>query len=60
MQLDMFQTAAAGVLALLLGLWLNRKVPLLRRICIPAPVTGGILFSLLTLPCCNIIFSFSC
>ena len=47
--LDMLQTAAVGVLALLLGLWMNRRIPFLRRICIPAPVTGGIIFSLATL-----------
>ena len=47
--LDMLQTMAAGILALVTGLWLNRRIPFLRRICIPAPVTGGIIFSLLTL-----------
>ena len=48
-RLDMLQTMAVGILALLLGLWLNRKIRLLRRICIPAPVTGGLIFSLLAL-----------
>jgi len=46
---DMFQMMMAGVVALLLGLFLNTKVPFLKRICIPAPVTGGIIISLLTL-----------
>lgn len=45
----MLQTAAVGILALLLGSWINRSVKVLQRICIPAPVTGGILFSLVTL-----------
>ena len=48
-ELDMMQTMAVGILALLLGEWLNRKVGVLRRICIPAPVTGGLVFSLITL-----------
>lgn len=49
MHLDMYQTMLVGILALLLGLFLNRKVSFFRKVCIPAPVTGGILFSLLTL-----------
>lgn len=49
LNLDMFQSAGAGVLALLLGRWLTRRIPFLRRHCIPAPVTGGLFFSLLNL-----------
>lgn len=49
MHLDMYQTMCVGILALLLGLLLNRKVSFLRKICIPAPVTGGIIFSLVSL-----------
>ena len=45
----MFSSAGAGVVALLLGLFLTRKIPFLKRFCIPAPVSGGILVSLLTL-----------
>lgn len=48
-ELDMMQTMAAGILALLLGILLNRRSRVLRGICIPAPVTGGIIFSLVTL-----------
>ncbi len=48
-ELDMMQTMAAGILALLLGMYLNRRSRFLRGICIPAPVTGGIIFSLITL-----------
>lgn len=48
-ELDIFQTAAVGVLALLLGMFLTRRVNFLKRFCIPAPVSGGVLFSLLTL-----------
>ena len=47
--LDMFQSSGVGVAALLLGLLLTRKVPFLKRRCIPAPVSGGLIFSLLTL-----------
>ena len=49
MTLDMYTTALAGIAALGLGTWMNRKVPGLRRMCIPAPVTGGIVASLITL-----------
>ena len=48
-QLDMYQSAGVGVAALLLGIVLTRYIPFLRRFCIPAPVSGGLLFSLLTL-----------
>lgn len=48
-ELDMLQTAAAGIVAMLLGAWINKSVKFLQRICIPAPVTGGIVFSLVTL-----------
>ena len=48
-ELDMMQTMAVGILTLLLGMFLNKKSGFLRGICIPAPVTGGIIFSLITL-----------
>lgn len=47
--LDQTLTAALGVLSLLLGRFFNGKIRVLSRICIPAPVTGGLLVSLLTL-----------
>ena len=47
--LDMYQTAGVGVLALLLGIYLTHHVTFLKRFCIPAPVSGGLIFSLLTL-----------
>lgn len=59
--LDMFQTAGLGVLALGLGAWLTGKVKFLRRYCVPSPVSGGILFSLLILALhgfCGIELSF--
>ena len=47
--LDMFLTAGVGVLALLLGIFFTRCIPFLKRYCIPAPVSGGLLISLLIL-----------
>ncbi|MBR0534468.1 MAG: sodium/glutamate symporter [Bacteroidales bacterium] len=47
--LDMYASAGVGVAALLLGMLLTRKIPFLRRYCIPAPVSGGLIVSLLTL-----------
>ena len=44
--LDMYQTAGVGVLALLLGISLTHHVSFLKKFCIPAPVSGGLLFSL--------------
>ena len=47
--MDMYASAGVGVAALLLGMLLTRKIPFLRRYCIPAPVSGGLIVSLLTL-----------
>ena len=49
--LDLYQTAGVGVVALLLGFLFTRSIPFLKRYCIPAPVSGGLLVSLLTLAC---------
>jgi ESS family glutamate:Na+ symporter len=49
LSLDMYASAGVGVLALLLGMFFTRKIPFLKRFCIPAPVSGGLLISLLTL-----------
>ena len=48
-ELDMIQTAGIGALALLVGMVLTRKVAFLQRFCVPSPVSGGIIFSLITL-----------
>ena len=48
-ELNMIQTAGIGALALLVGMVLTRKVAFLQKFCIPSPVSGGIIFSLLTL-----------
>lgn len=47
--LDMYASAGAGVLVLLLGMFFTRTIPFLKRFCIPAPVSGGLLLSALTL-----------
>jgi ESS family glutamate:Na+ symporter len=47
--LDMIQTAGIGALALLVGMALTRKVAFLQKFCVPSPVSGGIIFSLITL-----------
>ena len=48
-ELDMIQTAGTGGLALLVGMVLTRKVDFLQKFCVPSPVSGGIIFSLITL-----------
>ena len=48
-ELDMIQTAGIGALALIVGMVLTRKVAFLQKFCVPSPVSGGIIFSLMTL-----------
>ena len=48
-ELDMIQTAGLGALALFVGMILTRKIAFLQKFCVPSPVSGGIIFSLLTL-----------
>ena len=60
-ELDMIQTAGIGALALIVGMVLTRKVSFLQRFCVPSPVSGGIIFSLLTLALygwCNVEVAF--
>jgi ESS family glutamate:Na+ symporter len=47
--LNMIQTAGIGALALIVGMILTRKVDFLQKFCVPSPVSGGIIFSLITL-----------
>ncbi|WP_444365090.1 sodium/glutamate symporter [Prevotellamassilia timonensis] len=49
LELDMLQTAGLGALALVLGMCLTRRVKWLLRFCIPSPVSGGIVFSVVSL-----------
>lgn len=48
-ELDMIQSAGIGALALIVGMVLTRKVAFLQKFCVPSPVSGGIIFSLITL-----------
>ena len=60
-ELDMIQTAGVGALALMIGMVLTRKVNFLQKFCVPSPVTGGLIFSLIGLAMfawCNIELSF--
>ena len=47
--LDMLQSACIGALALLTGIFMTRKIKWLQRFCIPSPVSGGLVFSIITL-----------
>ena len=47
--LDAYASAGVGVVALFLGMFFTRKIAFLKRFCIPAPVSGGLLISLITL-----------
>lgn len=49
MGFNVMETFGLAVLVLLFGGWLVSRVSVLSRFCIPAPVMGGILFSVLTL-----------
>lgn len=44
--LNMFMTLAVAVIVLLIGAWLRKKIKLLDKFCIPAPVVGGLLYAL--------------
>lgn len=47
--IDLIQSAAIGALALVTGMFLTRKIGWLQKFCIPSPVSGGIIFSVVTL-----------
>lgn len=47
--LDMYQTLGLAIILLLLGTWIKSKINVLQKYFIPAPVIGGLLFSLLML-----------
>lgn len=49
LELDMIQTAGIGAMALMIGMVLTRKVAFLQKVCVPSPVSGGLIFSLLSL-----------
>lgn len=45
---DMYQTIALAVVVLILGTFLKRKIRIFEKFCIPAPVIGGLIFSVIT------------
>ena len=49
LHLDLYQTLSISVVALIVGHLLRRYVKVFVKFCIPAPVIGGIMFSLFTL-----------
>lgn len=48
-KMDMIATLTVALLLLFLGYYLRKKVKFFERFCIPAPVIGGLLFSILAL-----------
>lgn len=50
-QIDMYQTLALAVVVLMLGQFLKKKIGFLEKFCIPAPVIGGLIFSIFTCVC---------
>lgn len=47
-QIDMYQTLALSVVVLMLGQFLKQKINFLEKFCIPSPVVGGLIISVLT------------
>ena len=45
--MDMIQTIGLAVILLLIGMKLRKKIKFFEKYCIPAPVIGGFLFSIL-------------
>lgn len=49
LKFDIFQTMALATVVFYLGLYLRKKIKVLAKYCIPAPVIGGLIFALITL-----------
>ncbi|TGU94510.1 sodium:glutamate symporter, partial [Mesorhizobium sp. M8A.F.Ca.ET.173.01.1.1] len=47
LELDAITTLAIASLLYLLGIYIVNHISMLRRLCIPAPVIGGLIFSIL-------------
>lgn len=47
-EIGMFQTLAIAILAIYLGEFLRKKIPAIKKYCIPAAVVGGTIFSIIT------------
>ena len=48
-EVETFVTYTLGIIVFLVGMQINRMIPILRSFNIPEPVTGGLIASLLTL-----------
>ena len=47
--LDMLQSVGIAALALVIGMTMTRRIQFLQKFCIPSPVSGGFLFSIISL-----------
>ena len=47
--LDLLQSTGIGALALVLGMFMTRNIKWLQKFCIPSPVSGGLVFSIIGL-----------
>ena len=48
LNIDMYQTLAFAVGVLFVGGFLKKKISILEKFCIPAPVIGGLIFALVS------------
>ena len=46
--LNMYQTLAVAVIALFVGKYVRKAIPILETFCIPIPVVGGVIFAILS------------
>ncbi|MBS6062944.1 sodium/glutamate symporter [Criibacterium bergeronii] len=49
LNLDLMQSFAVAMAVYFLGVWMKKKISVLERFCIPAPVAGGFVFAILHL-----------
>ena len=47
-KIGMFEMLAVVILAIYFGQWVREKLPILKKYCIPAPVVGGTILSIIT------------
>ena len=45
-KLNMYQTLAVAVIALFVGKYVRKGIPILEKFCIPIPVVGGVIFAI--------------
>ena len=53
--LNLFLTTALAVIVLLVGDFVKKRVEILRKFCIPIPVIGGLIFTILMYLCLRFI-----